>query len=343
MTLETLWFILIATLFAGYFLLEGFDYGVGMLLPVLGKDDPDRRMMISSIGPFWDGNEVWLLTAGGAMFAAFPNWYATLFSGFYLPLALMLLALIVRGVAFEFRNKDTRPAWRSTWDWMIFIGSFVPSLLWGVALSNIISGVPIDANQNYVGGFWNLLNPYALLGGVTFVGVFALYGAIFLALKADNPIGERAHILARLIWLPVAALVFAFVIAGYFTTDVFSRLGVNPGVAPLMAAAALISLGWLLAARRHGWAFIMMAALLVFSVATLFMGLFPRVMVSSLNHAWDLTITNASSSPYTLTVMTIIALTLVPIVVAYQAWNYYIFRQRVTRPPAIHTIHTTQA
>ncbi|HEX8996491.1 MAG TPA: cytochrome d ubiquinol oxidase subunit II [Ktedonobacterales bacterium] len=342
MTLNTLWFILIATLFTGFFLLEGFDYGVGILLPVLGRDDADRRMLISSIGPFWDGNEVWLLTAGGAMFAAFPNWYATLFSGFYLPLALMLLALIVRGVAFEFRNKDARPAWRATWDWMIFIGSFVPALLWGVALSNIISGVPIDAHQNYVGGFWNLLNPYALLGGITFVGVFTLYGAIFLALKADNPIGERAHILARLIWLPVSALIFAFVIAGYFATDVFARLGVNPGVAPLMAAAALISMGWLLSARRHGWAFIMMAALLVFSVATLFLGLFPRVMVSSLNPAWDLTITNASSSPYTLTVMSIIALTLVPIVVAYQAWNYYIFRQRVTRPPA-QAAHAQQA
>ncbi|HZC05497.1 MAG TPA: cytochrome d ubiquinol oxidase subunit II, partial [Ktedonobacterales bacterium] len=236
--------------------------------------------------------------------------------------------------AFEFRNKVEHPRWRATWDWMIFVGSFLPALLWGVALSNIISGVPIDASQNYVGGFWNLLNPYALLGGVTFVGVFALYGAIFLALKTENPTGERAHIVARIIWLPVTALVFAFVIAGYFATDVFARLGVNPGVAPLMAAAALISLGWLLAERRHGWAFIMMAALIVLSIATLFMGLFPRVMVSSLNTAWDLTIYNASSSPYTLTVMTIIALTLIPIVLAYQAWNYYIFRQRISRSPA---------
>lgn len=337
MTLTTLWFILIAVLFAGFFLLEGFDYGVGMLLPVLGRDDPDRRTIISSIGPFWDGNEVWLLTAGGAMFAAFPNWYATLFSGFYLPLMLMLLALIVRGVAFEFRNKDTRPAWRATWDWCIIIGSFVPALLWGVALSNIIEGVPIDANQNYVGGFWNLLNPYALLGGVTFVGVFALYGAIFLALKTDNPVGERAHILARLLWLPVSVLVFAFVIAGYFATDVFPRLGFDPGVAPLLAGGALISIGWLLAERRHGWAFIMMAAMLVLSIATLFLGLFPRLMVSSLNPAWDLTTTNASSSPYTLTVMSIIALTLVPIVLLYQGWNYYIFRQRVTRPLATHS------
>ena len=332
MTLNALWFILIATLFSGFFLLEGFDYGVGMLLPILGRDDADRRVIIQSIGPFWDGNEVWLLTAGGAMFAAFPNWYATLFSGFYLPLMLMLLALIVRGVAFEFRNKDERPGWRATWDWMIVIGSFVPALLWGVALSNIIEGVPIDASQNYTGGFWNLLNPYALLGGVTFVGVFALYGAIFLALKTDNPTGERAHLLARVLWLPVTLLIFAFVIAGYFTTDVFSRLGINPGVAPLLAAGALISIGWLLAERRHGWAFFMTAAMIVLSVATLFVGLFPRVMVSSLNSGWDLTIYNSSSSPYTLTVMTIVALTLVPVVLAYQAWNYWVFRERVRRP-----------
>ncbi len=329
MNLEVLWFMLIATLFTGFFLLEGFDYGVGILLPFLGKGDSGRSAVIRSIGPFWDGNEVWLLTAGGAMFAAFPNWYATLFSGFYLPLALMLLALILRGVAFEFRNKHPRPAWRAFWDWSIFGGSLVPALLWGVALSNIIAGVPIDARQNYVGGFWNLLNPYALLGGLTFVGVFMLYGAIFLALKTGGSLAVDARRLAKQLWLPVTVLVFAFVVAGYFATDVFTRLGVNPGVAPLVAGAALVSIGWLISTGRYGWAFIMMAVTLVFSTATLFIGLFPRVMVSSLNPAWDLTIYNTSSSQYTLTVMTIIALTLVPIVLAYQAWNYYVFRERV--------------
>jgi cytochrome d ubiquinol oxidase subunit II len=329
MNLEVLWFMLIATLFTGFFLLEGFDYGVGILMPFLGKSDSERSAVARSIGPFWDGNEVWLLTAGGAMFAAFPNWYASLFSGFYLPLALMLLALIMRGVAFEFRNKHPRPGWRTFWDWSIFGGSLVPALLWGVALSNIIAGVPIDANQNYVGGFWNLLNPYALLGGFTFVGVFMLYGAIFLALKLGGSLAERAQRIARRLWLPVTILVFVFVIAGYFATDVFTRLGVNPGVAPLVAGAALVSIGWFISGGRYGWAFIMMAATLVFSTATLFLGLFPRVMVSSLNSAWDLTIYNTSSSHYTLTVMSIIALTLVPIVLGYQAWNYYVFRQRV--------------
>ena len=193
MALNTLWFFLIIVLFIGFFFLEGFDYGVGMLLPFLGKNDPERRLIIRSIGPFWDANEVWLLTAGGAIFAAFPDWYATLFSGFYLALLLMLVALILRAVAFEFRNKDARPQWRSFWDWMIFLGSALPGFLWGVAITNIIEGVPIDAQMNYVGGFWNLLNPYALLGGLTLVALFALHGAIFLNLRTEGEMQERAQ------------------------------------------------------------------------------------------------------------------------------------------------------
>lgn len=329
MNLQVLWFMLITVLFSGFFLLEGFDYGVGMLMPFMSNTDEGRSAIIRSIGPFWDGNEVWLLTAGGAMFAAFPNWYASLFSGFYLPLALMLVALILRGVAFEFRNKDERPLWRRFWEWCIFAGSFIPALLWGVALSNIIEGVPIDAQQNYVGGFWNLLNPYALLGGLTFVAIFALYGAIFLSLKTGGSLAVMAHKWTARLWAPATILVFAFVLAGYFTTDVFTRLGVNPGAAPLLAGMALVSIGWFAANARYGWAFVMMAVTLVLSTASLFMGLFPRVMVSSLNPAWNLTIYNTSSSHYTLTVMTVVALTMVPIVLAYQAWNYYIFRQRV--------------
>src|SRR5512136_82348 len=200
MTLNILWFVLVAVLFTGFFFLEGFDYGVGILLPFLGKQDGERRMLINTIGPFWDGNEVWLLTAGGAMFAAFPNWYATLFSGFYLALLLILLALIVRGVAFEFRSKDKNPRWRSLWDWLIFVGSFVPALLWGVALANIVKGVPIDASKNYVGGFFNLLNPYALVGGLTSLAGFALHGAIFLSLKTTDGLMERAHTMANRLW-----------------------------------------------------------------------------------------------------------------------------------------------
>ncbi len=331
MNLNILWFILIVVLFVGFFFLEGFDYGVGMLLPFLGKNDEERRTLIGTIGPFWDGNEVWLLTAGGAMFAAFPNWYATMFSGFYLALLLMLVALIVRGVAFEFRNRDARPGWRSFWDWMIFIGSALPGLLWGVALANLIEGVPIDASMNYVGGFFNLLNPFALLGGLAFVSMFLLHGAVFLALKTETILLERAQKVARRLWLPTLMLIALFIGSGYFVTSVFERLGVNPGIAPVGAGMALLLAGWLIQQKHFGWAFLMTGVTIVLSAITIAIGLFPNVMISSLNPAWSLTIYNASSSPYTLTVMSIIAITLVPFVLAYQAWNYWVFRKRIAR------------
>jgi cytochrome d ubiquinol oxidase subunit II len=331
MDLNTLWFVLISVLFIGYFFLEGFDFGVGILLPFLGKDDTDRRIIINTIGPFWDGNEVWLITAGGAMFAAFPNWYATMFSGFYLALFLMLVALIVRGVAFEFRSKDKNPTWRTFWDWMIFIGSFVPALLWGVAFGNLIRGVPIDANMQYVGGFWNLLNPYALSGGVAALSIFILHGAVFLSLKTQGEVTERAHTAATRLWLPTVVLVFLFVIASYFATDMFTRLGVNPGVVPIAAGAALLAAGWFINRRYHGWAFVMTGLTIVCSAATITMGLYPRLMVSSLNPDWSLTIYNASSSHYTLTVMSIVAAIFVPVVLIYQGSSYWVFRERIGR------------
>lgn len=330
MDLNTVWFLLIGVLFTGFFFLEGFDYGVGILLPFLGKTDQERRIVINTIGPFWDGNEVWLITAGGAMFAAFPNWYATMFSGFYLALVLMLAALIVRGVAFEFRSKHEDPRWRGLWDWMLFIGGAVPALLWGVALANIVRGVPIDAKMNYVGGFWNLLNPYALLGGLTTFTLFTLHGAIYLSLRTTDRVLERAHRVATLLWAPTLAVVAALVVSTYFATDIFSRLGVNPGISAVGAAAALLIVGWFLLQRRHGWAFATTGVAIALSFITVFRGLYPRVMVSSLNADWSLTIHNAASSPYTLRVMTIVALIFVPIVLVYQAWNYWVFRARVT-------------
>ncbi|HMD88472.1 MAG TPA: cytochrome d ubiquinol oxidase subunit II, partial [Anaerolineaceae bacterium] len=233
MDLNTLWFILIAILYIGYFILEGFDFGVGILLPWLGKNDIQRRVIINTIGPHWDGNEVWLITAGGATFAAFPIWYATLFSGFYMPLFLMLLALIVRGVAFEFRSKDDNPRWRSLWDWAIFGGSLLPSILWGVAFANIVRGVPIDSGLNYVGGFWNLLNPYALLGGLVTLSGFVLQGSVFLALKTSGEISENARRTAMRFWLPTLVILVAFTVASYFATDILSKLGVNPGPIPI--------------------------------------------------------------------------------------------------------------
>ncbi|MFN2152607.1 MAG: cytochrome d ubiquinol oxidase subunit II [Anaerolineales bacterium] len=330
MDFNTLWFILIVVLFTGYFVLEGFDFGVGILLPFLGKDDRTRRMIINTIGPHWDGNEVWLLTAGGAIFAAFPNWYATLFSGFYLALFLMLLALIVRGVAFEFRSKDENPKWRALWDWCIFIGSLVPALLWGVALANIVRGVPIDAEMNYVGGFFNLLNWYALLGGLTSLVGFTLHGAIFLSLKTTGDLQERSHILALRLWIPAVVLLLAFGVSTYFVTDILEKLGVNPGVVPILAGVALLLAGYFLRIKRAGWAFAMTSLSIATTTITLFMILFPRVMISSLNPVWSLTIYNASSSEYTLKVMTIVALIFVPIVLIYQGWTYYVFRKRLT-------------
>jgi cytochrome d ubiquinol oxidase subunit II len=329
--LETVWFILITVLFVGFFFLEGFDFGVGMLLPFLGKKDSERRVIINTIGPFWDGNEVWFITAGGAMFAAFPNWYATLFSGFYLALFLMLLALIGRGVAFEFRSKLENPRWRKTWDWVIFVGSLLPPLLWGVALANLMRGVPIDAHMNYVGSFWDLISLYSVVAGISVVLLFLLHGALFLSLKTDGPIREKARSFALRIGALTTVAVFVFIILSYIETDMFTRGGgINPGAIPILAGMALVSVRYLLKAKREGWAFVMTGVTIVLSTVTVFSCLFPRVMISSLNPDWSLTIHNASSSEYTLKVMTIVALCTVPFVLAYQAWTYWVFRKRVS-------------
>jgi len=333
MDLNSLWFILIAVLYTGFFVLEGFDFGVGILLPFLGKKDVERRAIINTIGPHWDGNEVWLLTAGGATFAAFPQWYATMFSGFYLPLFLLLVALILRGVAFEFRSKDENPRWRSLWDWCIFAGSLVPALLLGVAFSNLAQGVPIDANMEYTGGFFNLLNPYALLGGVTAIAIFALHGAIFLSMKTTDNLLDKAQKAAQRLWIPAVVLILALLVGTYLVTDMLERLGVDPGGVPIAGFAAILATGYFLRKSRYGWSFSMTCITIAASVITLFMILFPRVMISSSNPDWSLTIYTASSSDYTLRVMTIVAVIFVPIVLAYQAWSYWVFRKRVQAKP----------
>ncbi len=330
MDLQTLWFILIAVLFTGFLFLEGFDYGVGILLPFVGKGDQERRMVVNSIGPVWDANEVWLLTAGGAMFAAFPNWYATLFSGFYLALFLILIALIVRGVAFEFRSKDANPRWRSLWDAAIFIGSFLPALLWGVAFGNILRGVAIDASMTYVGSFFDLLNPFALLGGLVTLTLFVLHGALFLELKTDGAIRERAERIARRFWLPVTVLAVLFVAYAAIDTDILQNLNPANVLGLVVAVGGLLFTGYSIFQARYGRAFIGTGLTVVGVVALIFGTLFPRVMPSSLDAAFDLTIYNASSSAYTLQVMSVIALTMVPIVLAYTAWTYWIFRKRLT-------------
>jgi cytochrome d ubiquinol oxidase subunit II len=329
--LEVLWFALIAILWIGYFVLEGFDFGVGTLLPFLARDDIDKRVIINTIGPVWDGNEVWLITAGAATFAAFPGWYATLFSGFYLALFLILVALIVRGVAFEYRGKRDSAHWRAWWDRAIFFGSAVPALLWGVAFANIVHGVPIDAKAEYTGTLLTLLNPYALAGGVASLAIFTLHGAIYLSLKSKGEVLERARRAARLLSVAAAVLVSAFLLWTYLDAVSANGRGVVPGVVPVTALGLTLAVPFLVRAGRDGPAFAAMALSIALVTATIFVTLYPRVLISSTNRAYDLTIWSTSSSHYALVVMSIVALTLLPLVVLYQGWTYYVFRHRVGR------------
>jgi cytochrome d ubiquinol oxidase subunit II len=325
-SLANFWFVLVAFLFAGYLFLEGFDFGVGMLLPVLGRDEIDRRMMINTIGPVWDLNETWLIVAGASLFAAFPYWYATLFSGFYLALLLILVALIVRGVAFEYRGKINDARWRRRWDTCIVIGSVVPALLWGVAFANIVRGVPINADGNFTGNLLTLLNPYGLLGGLATLVLFATYGAIFIALKTVGQIRQDARALAGR--LGVAAVV----LGGVFLAWTLIARGDAVSVVLGVLTALLLVAGLLANSReREGWAFGLTGAAVLGLVATLFAALYPDVMPSSTDPAFSLTVANASSTPNTLRVMSWIAVCTLPFVLAYQGWTYWVFRKRIGR------------
>ena len=325
MELTTVWFCLIAVLWVGYFALEGFDFGVGMLLPVLGREERERRVLINTIGPVWDGNEVWVLVAGGATFAAFPEWYATLFSGFYLPLLLILVALIVRGVAFEYRAKRDDAAWRARWDLAIFWGSLLPAVLWGVAFGNIVRGVPIDADLEYVGGFFNLLNPYALLGGLTTLLLFLTHGAMYVALKTDGPIRREARSLATRSGLAAALVAVVFLVWTQVDTG-----SVASGVLFVLAALALLAGVAAAGSAREGWAFLGTFLTIALAVAGLFAALFPDVMPTSLADGTSLTTTNAAATAYTLKIMTGVAVVFTPIVLVYQGWTYWVFRKRIS-------------
>jgi cytochrome d ubiquinol oxidase subunit II len=333
MELTTVWFALIAVLWVGYFCLEGFDFGVGMLLPVLARNETERRVMINTIGPVWDGNEVWVLVAGGATFAAFPEWYATLFSGFYLPLLLILVALIVRGLSFEYRHKRDEAEWKARWDLAIIVGSVVPALLWGVAFANIVAGVPIDADKEFTGNLFTLLNPYGLLGGLVTLTLFAAHGAMFVALKTDGDIRHRARDLAVRIGAVAAVLAVLFL--------VWTQLKTGTALtAVVFAVAALALVGGLVAARagREGWAFVGTFATIGLAVIGLFLALFPDVMPSTTDPAYSLTTTNAAATAYTLKVMTWVAVVFTPIVLGYQAWTYWVFRKRIS----VHHIPTAE-
>lgn len=329
MDLTIIWFVLITVLFIGFFFLEGFDYGVGILLPFIAKTDQERRIIINTIGPVWDGNEVWMITAGGALFAAFPHVYATMFSTFYLALFLMLLALIMRGVSFEFRSKHENKSWRSFWDWMIFFGSAVPALLWGVAVTNLIQGLAINEKMIYTGTFFDLLTPYTIVGGLTFVLVFTFHGAVFLMLRVESAKTIAAlRQMAQKIGIPAALVFVLCMILTYTNTSLFSSML----AAISLCAAAIVFLAsyGCVFTEKYVPAFVLSSLAIVFTTLAFFAGLFPRLMVSSLNPDWSLTIYNASSSQYTLGIMTVAALVLVPIVLIYQGWTYWIFRKRVS-------------
>ena len=324
MELHDVWFVLIAVLWTGYFFLEGFDFGVGVLTKALARDESERRVLINTIGPVWDGNEVWLLTAGGATFAAFPPWYATLFSGFYLPLLLILVCLIVRGVAFEYRAKRADPRWKRNWEHAIFWTSLIPAFLWGVAFANIVHGVKINAAGDYAGGLFDLLHPYALLGGLLTLTLFTFHGAVFVSLKTLGDIRDRARTLARWLGLTGAALAAAFL--GWTQADGGDGWSLAALVVAVLALLAALGCNH---AGREGWAFVFSGATIVAAVAMIFLSLYPDVMPSTLNPAWSLTVSNASSSPYTLRVMTWVAGVMTPLVLCYQGWTYWVFRRRI--------------
>ena len=334
--LESIWFVLWGVLWAVYFMLDGFDLGVGSLLPVLGKTETDRRIMINTLGPFWDGNEVWLITAGGVTFAAFPTTYAVLFSSLYTPLMMLLFALILRGVAFEFRGKVDSPRWRAIWDACIVVGSFVPALLLGVAFANIFKGIPIDADGFNHGNLLTLLNPYGLMGGLLFVLLFLTHGCLWLSLKTEGDLQRRAASLAKLLWLPLLFAAVLFLVSTWFSTRLYDNYVKNPlmfvvplALIPLSAVGGLVMIRVFI--NKQEWFKAWVASATTIVAATLFgvVGLYPNMLPSSINPNFSLTIHNSASSPLTLKIMLGVALSFVPVVIAYQIWVYHLFRGKV--------------
>ncbi|OII11173.1 cytochrome d ubiquinol oxidase subunit II [Curtobacterium sp. MCBA15_008] len=334
MDLPVLWFAIVGVFFVGYFVLDGFDFGVGMSLPFLGKDDTDRRVLINTIGPVWDLNETWVIVAGACLFAAFPEWYATMFSGFYLALLLILAALIARGVSFEYRHQNKHLEWKRRFDLMIIVGSAVPSFLWGVAFGNVVRGIPMDAGHNYTGTLFDLLNPFALLAGAATLLVFFTHGVVFVALKTEGEIRERAKRLATR-----AGILTIVVGAVFLVSMAFVRATPASLVLSVVAALALVLAVLCNVWGKDGRAFTLMAVTIAAIVLAMFTAIFPNVMPDSVNPANSLTVYNASSGSYTLTVMSWVALIFVPLVFAYQAWTYWVFRKRVSRSQVLQAAH----
>ena len=332
--LQTLWFFLIVVLWIGYFVLEGFDFGVGSVLPFVGRNVEERGVLIKAIGPVWDGNEVWLLVAGGATFAAFPGWYANLFSGFYLALFLVLVGLIVRGVAIEYRNKRPDELWRRRWDAILAVSSALPALLWGVALADVVDGVPTDAHGNVTANLLDLLGPYALFGGVTTLVLFAFHGSLFLTLRTRGELEQRARATAVRLALPAAGLTFGFLVWTYVNAASAHNKGLVPGIVPVAAICLPFAAGALVRSGKAGYAFAATAVSIALLTLTMYLNLYPRTIVSSTGNAFSPTIFTTSSSHYTLTVMSVVAVVFTPIVLLYQSWSYWVFRARLGDPDA---------
>jgi cytochrome bd ubiquinol oxidase subunit II len=328
--LQVVWFIIIAFFWTGFFVLEGFDLGVGSLHMVVGKTDLERRVAINSIGPFWDGNEVWLIVAGAGTFAAFPLWYASMFSALYLALMLVILALIIRGVSFEYRGKSNNARWRAAWDWMLTIGSVLLPLLFGIALGDLLHGLPINKQGNYTGSFFDLLTPYGIWVGLTLLALSLAHGATYLNLRTTGSVQQRARRLAG----PFSSVAALFVLGFFIWTHILSNRGVLPSPIQIVAFLLAVAAAWAVRDGYHGWAFAATTGAIAATVISLFVSLYPNVMVSSTNSAYNLTVSNSSSANYSLTVMTVVACIFAPVVLAYQGWSYYVFRARIKGPPA---------
>lgn len=331
MQLSEIWFLLIGVLFVGFMFLEGFDFGVGMSTKFLAKNDLEKRMLNQTIGPLWAANEVWLITAGGAMFAAFPHWYATLFSGYYLPFVVLLLALIARGVAFEFREKVLAERWVKTWDWSIFLGSILPPFLLGVLFTSLIKGLPIDADMNMYAGFFDIVNAYTVIGGLAFVTLSYLHGLMFISLKTAGSLRERARKEAQKWYAISGVVIILFTALTAVYTEAFSEKGSI--LIPMYTLVFLLYgvLFSLLRNKKEVLSFTMTGIILIIITSSFFIALFPNVMISSIEMAHNITIYEAASGDYSLRVMTIVAATMIPIVLAYTIWSYYVFRKRVTK------------
>jgi cytochrome d ubiquinol oxidase subunit II len=338
MNLHILWYILIGVLFTGYFILEGYDFGIGILLPFLARNDQERRLFLAAMGPFWLGNETWLVAAIGAMFGAFPRWYGTFLSSLYLLIVALLISFMLRGAGIEFRNHHESKRWRAFWDWIVFIGSTLPCLIWGMIAAAVFQGLPLNAQALHTGTFWQLLTPLGLLWGLTFMALFALHGALFLTMRIDAPVTQRISRAARSLWIPTLVFVGLFAVGGALFSGTIRHLLLTPWIAPfgLLVLLTLALAGFMIHQQHWLGALVMTSLTIIFAAFALGLSLFPNVLPSSLDPVWNLTIENTAASPSSLAILSWCGLTILPLVVTYQAIGHWIFRKRLHAQSTLH-------